>query len=176
MRLSPLSPYAVSLRSTAPGLSGEDNTGRGVKIGRRSGVNFESRLTDHPKTCPPASSASPREPAQSSVQHRRGQVRYVVRLADLPALGRSNVEALAAVRSFVGMLERAPDGGASGSALAEAYASRRSANGWPTLAPNTFGRLLKIAVHEAGGRKLKSGGQIYEGVRIPAEWRMKAAA
>jgi hypothetical protein len=49
-------------------------------------------------------------------------------------------------------------------------------HGWPALAPNTFGQLLKIAVQEAGGRKLKSNLQIYDGVRIPSAWDMKSAA
>jgi hypothetical protein len=65
---------------------------------------------------------------------------------------------------------------ASGSALYQAYREQRPAHGWPELAPNVLGRLLKISVEEIGGRKLKSGAQIYEGVRIPAEWCMKAAA
>jgi len=66
------------------------------------------------------------------------------------------------------MLEQAPGARASGSALAEAYASLRNAHEWPDLAPNIFGVLLKVTVQEVGGRKLKSGVQIYEGVHIAA--------
>src|SRR5262245_61179154 len=47
---------------------------------------------------------------------------------------------------------------------------------WPVVAPNIFGQLLKIAVREVGGRKLKSNLQIYEGVGIPAAWSMQTAA
>jgi hypothetical protein len=74
------------------------------------------------------------------------------------------------------MLEHGPQARASGSALVHAYASLRSIHGWPALAPNTFDQLLKIAAQEAGGRKLKSNLQIYEGVRIPAAWDVKIAA
>ena len=35
--------------------------------------------------------------------------------------------------------------------------------------------ILKIAVEELGGPKFKSGGQIYEGVRLPAVWRTPLA-
>ena len=74
------------------------------------------------------------------------------------------------------MLEHGPQARASGSALAHAYARLRPVHGWPVLASNTFGKLLKIAVQEIGGRKLKSNLQIYEGVRIPAAWDMRIAA
>jgi hypothetical protein len=74
------------------------------------------------------------------------------------------------------MLEHRPHARASGSALEHAYASLRPIHGWPALAPNTFGQLLKIAVQELGGRKLKSNLQIYESVRIPAAWDMPIAA
>jgi hypothetical protein len=74
------------------------------------------------------------------------------------------------------MLEHGHQARASGSALAHAYASLRPIHGWPVLAANTFGKLLKIAVQEVGGRKLKSCLQIYEGVRIPAAWDMQIAA
>jgi hypothetical protein len=74
------------------------------------------------------------------------------------------------------MLEHGPQARASGSALAHAYASLRPKHAWPALAPNTFGKLLKVAVQEVGGRKLKSCMQIYEGVRIPAAWGVQIAA
>jgi hypothetical protein len=87
-----------------------------------------------------------------------------------------NEDALIAVRSFVALLDKDPKARESGSGLAQAYKEQRPAHGWPVLAPNVLGILLKLAVEEAGGKKLKSGTQIYKGVRIPAGWRMKAAA
>ena len=39
------------------------------------------------------------------------------------------------------------------------------------MKPNTFGVHLKVAVQAVGGRKFKSCGQVYEGVRIPPTWR-----
>jgi hypothetical protein len=80
------------------------------------------------------------------------------------------------IKAFVGMLEQGPQARASGSALAHTYANLRLIHGWPALAPNTFGQLLKIAVQEVGGHKLKSNLQFYEGVRIPAAWDMPIAA
>jgi hypothetical protein len=74
------------------------------------------------------------------------------------------------------MLEHGQQARASGSALAHAYASPRALHGWPVLAPNIFGKLLKIAVQEQGGRKLKSNLQTYEGVCIPVAWEMQIAA
>jgi hypothetical protein len=85
-------------------------------------------------------------------------------------------EALNAVRSFVALLEHVPSARATGSALADAYEALRVAHAWPEVARNVFGTLLKIAVAEVGGRKLKSGSQVYEGVRIPAGWDMRVAA
>ena len=46
-----------------------------------------------------------------------------------------------------------------------------SPEGGQELKPNIFGMHLKAAVEKLGGRKFKSGGQIYEGVRLPPEWR-----
>jgi hypothetical protein len=74
------------------------------------------------------------------------------------------------------MLKHAPNDRATGSALADAYERVRWMHGWPKLAPNVFGALLRIAVEEAGGRKQKSSGQVYVGVRIPAEWSNQLAA
>jgi hypothetical protein len=45
----------------------------------------------------------------------------------------------------------------------------------PDLPGNILGIHLKIAVEERGGRKFKSGGQVYEGVRLPAAWRAPLA-
>jgi hypothetical protein len=110
------------------------------------------------------------DPAQSAVARK-------IKGAKRPARRRAyDEDALFAVRSFVGLLEKNAVARASGSALYQVYRERRPAHGWPELAPNVFGKLLKIAVEEIGGRKLKSGAQIYKGVRIPAEWCMKAAA
>jgi hypothetical protein len=129
------------------------------------------------------------EPARSPINCRAGQTkrparRYtrgvakggptdkVVRLA-VPDTRR---EALNAIRSFVAMLEHAPSARTTGSALADAYEALRAGQGWPEIPRNVFGTLLRIAVEELGGRKLKSGSQVYEGVRIPAGWGMRVAA
>src|SRR5262249_12019649 len=113
---------------------------------------------------------SPRPPTQTGL---RGAG---VRLASVRAAGEPRPEELSAVRAFVAMLKHGSQARASGSALARAYTKLRHLHGWPALAPNTFGKLLKIAVQEAAGRKLKSNLQIYEGVRIPVAWGMKTAA
>ena len=86
-----------------------------------------------------------------------------------------HAKALAAVRAFVALLA-APGAREGGSALAAAYAMQRPTYGWPDVPFNVLGMLLRVAVTELGGRKLMSGGQIYEGVRIPPDWHMKAAA
>jgi len=109
-------------------------------------------------------------PAQSDPARRVGR-------AKRPARRRVNDDdALIAVRSFVDALVKDPEARESGSSLARAYEEQRLARAWPELAPNVFGRLLKVAVEEVRGRKLKSGAQIYKGVRIPEEWRIKVAA
>jgi hypothetical protein len=75
-----------------------------------------------------------------------------------------------AVAAFVAILPKDAAGRVAGSELYAAYDRCRSEHGWLHLAPNTFGRLLKSAIEAAGGRKLKSSGQIYTGVCIPPEW------
>jgi len=75
------------------------------------------------------------------------------------------------VTEFVALLEHGDGARATGSELFRAYANRRASHGWPELKPNTFGTHLKTCVEAAGGRKFKSCGQIYEGVRIPPAWR-----
>jgi hypothetical protein len=111
---------------------------------------------------PRADRVAPRSPGGKVVHLRALQVdRYA--------------KELAAIRSFVAMLDRAPNARATGSALADAYKHLRPVHGWAKLAPNVFGSLLKAAVQEIGGRKLKSGSQVYVGVSLPAEW-LRAAA
>ena len=89
-----------------------------------------------------------------------------------PALGKVDHEAAgAAIRAFVGKLELGEQARATGSQLANAYAAQRWRFGWPALPANVIGMHLKAAVEELGGRKLKSGGQVYEGVCLPAAWR-----
>ena len=73
------------------------------------------------------------------------------------------------------MLELGKHARSTGSELAHAYAEQRPAHGWPDLPGNTLGMHLKIAVEALGGRKFKSGGQVYEGVRLPAAWRTPLA-
>ena len=73
-----------------------------------------------------------------------------------------------AVREFVASLERDEDARATGSELAFAYSAQRALRGWPDLKPNVLGQFLKSALAAAGGRKIKSGSQIYLGVRLPA--------
>lgn len=71
-----------------------------------------------------------------------------------------------AVAAFVAALPRAPGARVGGSAMFQAYDARRAVEGWPRLSPSQFGRLLKPAVEAAGGRKLKSNGQLYEGFAL----------
>jgi hypothetical protein len=113
-----------------------------------------------------------KRPARRDVRAAHGLSSKVVRLS--VADGRR--EALNAVKSFVAMLEHAPSARATGSALADAYEALPAGQGWPEVPRNVLGVLLRIAVEEVGGRKLKSGSQVYEGVRIPAGWGMPVAA
>jgi len=75
----------------------------------------------------------------------------------------------------VGLLESGERARENGSALFRAYAAQRVVHGWPELKPNIFGMHVKTAVAELGGRKIKSGAQVYEGVRIPVSWRGQLA-
>ena len=133
---------------------------------------------------PTAPSGLP-DPAQAHAGQDLGQTRRSAHLpgrvppgepapraAHGPAQGRANhLAAATAVSVFVSLLERGAGCRATGSELFHAYATQRLARGWPELKPNIFGMHLKAAVEKVGGRKFKSGGQIYEGVRLPPEWR-----
>jgi hypothetical protein len=48
-----------------------------------------------------------------------------------------------------------------------AYERVRAPHGWPPIPANVFGVLLKSAIEEVGGRKVKSSCQLYTGVRLP---------
>jgi hypothetical protein len=56
---------------------------------------------------------------------------------------------------------------ASGSAVYNAYTKMSELRGWPPMARNVFGQLLKPAVEAIGGRKTKASRQLYEGVGLP---------
>jgi hypothetical protein len=43
------------------------------------------------------------------------------------------------------------------------------------LTATAFGRLLRKVVEAAGGRKIKSGGQVYIGVGVPVAWQSDRA-
>ena len=134
--------------------------------------------------CPPMRSEGRSESAQSSAGQGFGQTRRqdsrrglgqtgpahvtVTRLAHEPAQGGLGGAAEKALREFVEWLEWDKNARTTGSELASAYGAQRVLRGWPDLKPNVFGMHLKSAVATAGGRKIKSGRQIYLGVRIPA--------
>jgi hypothetical protein len=121
--------------------------------------------------------ASGTHPEAGARHQGRSQREHTVGGAGAPGQGRANHgQAAAAVEEFVGMLEKGKSARASGSALHTAYTDRRLAHGWPSLQPNVFGMHLKAAVIKIGGRKLKSGVQIYEGVAVPASWAADGAA
>jgi len=79
-----------------------------------------------------------------------------------------------AVRAFVGMLERGKDHRATPKELAQAYAAQAAFNRWPALSPTALGMHLRREVRLVGGRKIKSGGQVYAGVAVPASWATPA--
>ena len=81
------------------------------------------------------------------------------------------VAAAVAVRAFVGMLDKGKQVRATASELHHAYSIQRIIHGWPELPASALGIQLRAAVEELGGRKFKSGGQVYEGVCLPAAWR-----
>ncbi len=74
---------------------------------------------------------------------------------------------LRAVHTFVATLSRGPDLRAAGADLLEAYKGMQETRGWPRIAPNVFGQLLKQAVEAVGGCKLKASRQFYVGVGLP---------
>jgi hypothetical protein len=126
-----------------------------------------------------AGQAFGRAPEQSRRQdlgRSRGQTRHghtqlgrAARLAHGSAQGSADHQAAEkAVREFVASLERGKDARATGSELASAYGTQRALRGWPDLQKNVFGAHLKSAVAAIGGRKIKSGSQVYLGVRVPA--------
>jgi hypothetical protein len=146
-------------------------------------IQFPSAL-ERAEACPPTTAnAPPHMPARAPEGQAFGQARTarllaqgrtevaVAQLAHGPAQGGVTCSAAsAAVSAFVVLLERAGSARATGSQLFRAYAAQRALHGWPELKPNTFGVHLKISVQAIGGRKLKSYGQVYEGVRIPQSW------
>jgi hypothetical protein len=69
------------------------------------------------------------------------------------------------------MLDKGEKLRAYGSVLFTFYDLKRAVYGWPKLTPTAFGRLLRKAVEAAGGRKIKSGGQVYVGIGVPAAWQ-----
>jgi len=144
------------------------------------------------KGCPPMRSGGSSESAQSSAGRGFGQTRRqeygrglgqtgpahatVSRLAREPTQGGIDHQAAEkALGEFVALLERHQDARATGSELAEAYAAQRASRGWPELKSNVFGKHLKAAVAAEGGRKIKSGSQMYLGFRLPAPWRAQLA-
>ena len=84
----------------------------------------------------------------------------------VPATTQDN-ERRRAVAAFVAQLPMSASARTSGSALYASYDYLRGRNGWPFIAPNVFGTLLKPVVEAAGGLKRKSNQQIYVGVGLP---------
>lgn len=73
-----------------------------------------------------------------------------------------------AIEDFVALLEPQRRGGATSGELFRAYNSMRIAHGWPEMTQTAFGRSIRVAVENRGGRKLKSRGQqVYVGVAVP---------
>jgi hypothetical protein len=69
------------------------------------------------------------------------------------------------------MLDRGEGLRAFGSVLFTFYNLKCAIYGWPKLTATAFGILLIKAVKAAGGRKIKSGGQICVGVGVPDAWQ-----
>jgi hypothetical protein len=76
-----------------------------------------------------------------------------------------------AVAAFFSMLDKGEGLRTCGGVLFTFYNRKRAVYGWPELTATAFGRLLRKAVEAAGGRKIKSGGQIYIGVGVPSAWQ-----
>jgi hypothetical protein len=154
-------------------------------------VHRFSVIREPSQVCPPAPSEGRPKSSQAGAGQGIGQTRgqdigrclgqtrhahtqpgRAVRLAHGSAQGSADHQAAQrAVREFVASLERGNDARSTGSELAHAYGTQRASRGWPDLRPNVFGMHLKSAVAAAGGRKIKSGSQVYLGVRVPAPWR-----
>jgi hypothetical protein len=83
----------------------------------------------------------------------------------------SDAAAERAVAAFFSMLDKGEALRACGGVLITFYDLKRAAHGWPKLTATAFGRLLRRTVEAAGGRKIKSGGQIYVGVGVPSAWQ-----
>jgi hypothetical protein len=125
-----------------------------------------------PITVPGRSGGAPTHIAGQTSRRARDDPRVGARLVQ----GRVDpAAAIAAVKTFVGKLEKGAHARATGSELANAYVAQRTRHGWPALPANVLGVCLRAAVEELGGRKLKSGVQVYEGVRLPTAWRESQA-
>jgi hypothetical protein len=73
-----------------------------------------------------------------------------------------------AIEDFVALLQPQRGGRATSGELFRAYSSMRVAHGWPEMTQTAFGRSIRVAVENRGGRKLKSRGQqFYVGVAVP---------
>jgi hypothetical protein len=83
----------------------------------------------------------------------------------------SDAPAEKAVAAFYSMLDKGERLRAYGGVLFTFYDLKRAINGWPKLTATAFGRLLRKVVEAAGGRKIKSGGQVYIGVGVPVAWQ-----
>ena len=151
----PSQPGRAGQGRRAPGTARAPNNSEG-KAARASGT--------HPEAGARRPERSREDTAGRAGAHASGQGR-----AD-------HGQVAAAVAEFVGMLDKGKSARASGSTLYDAYARQRLVHGWPSLQPNVFGMHLKAAVIKIGGRKLKSGGQVYEGVALPATWSADTAA
>ena len=77
----------------------------------------------------------------------------------------------AGIEAFAATLDWGLGVRAAGSELWLAYVATRERNGWPDLAPNVFGKLIKDTVEARGGWKRKSSSQFYEGVCVPLKLR-----
>jgi len=82
-------------------------------------------------------------------------------------LGRNAEERRREVEAVVASLRREPNLRTSGSAIYDFYTKMCEERGWPPMARNVFGQLLKRAVEAMGGRKTKASRQFYEGVGLP---------
>jgi hypothetical protein len=72
-----------------------------------------------------------------------------------------------AIDMFVATLRRGADLRVGGSALFDAYEQVRERHGWPKIPRNVFGQLLRRAVEDVGGQKVKASRQYYTGVALP---------